>query len=259
MLLIALLCRCIHRSDREWGNSELLGLKMKTLVFCTAFSETQLVWRRRFLKWLQGIEVSGLQYTQLMLVDDGSPVFPDCFKFEQIDSSFTECTGRVVLLSLVPHLGRPSHLNYPGWFRSFGQALLYGLTHCFDKIVHVESDLYIYTNRLASSINEQCDGWRVFWCPKYNMPETGLQVIAGAEAILKAHTQFNQPYCNYQEQPAEFYLNHDITDRNFIGDRYGEALDAVPEDADYGAQLGEDWDTSTKRHLIAADTLNEQN
>ena len=232
---------------------------MKTLVFCTAFSKTQLRWRRRFFKWLQGIEGSGLQYTQIMLVDDGSPVFPDCFEFKQIDSTSTECTDRVVLLSLVPHFGRPSHLDYPGWFRSFGQALLYGLTHRFDKVVHVESDAYIYTTRLAGSINEQCDGWRVFWCPKYNMPETGLQVIAGAQAILKAHTQFNQPYCNYQGQHAEFYVHYDIADQSFIGDRYGEALAAVPENADYGAQIDEDWDTCTKRRLIAAESLNEQN
>ena len=222
---------------------------MKTLVFATAFSNTKERWERRFGKWLKGIEESGIEYDQILLPDDGSAVFPDCFDYDIIYSPTANSTKPVTLLSHTPNLGRPANLDYPGWYRSFAAAVAYAKHHGFDKVVHIESDCFVYSPRLAASINAQTDRWRAMWCPRYHFPETAIQVIAGSEAIDRAHGQLSQDYSRWVNQCAEHWMAIDWVDRSFNGDRYGEYLDCVPEDADYATQIDESWATSRTKFV----------
>lgn len=217
---------------------------MKTLVFCTAFSNTQERWQRRFGKWLKGIQDSGIEYNQILMPDDGSDVLPDCFDYDLIHSYKQVSTKPVTILSLTPNLGRPENLNYPGWYRSFSAAVAYARHHGFEKIVHIESDCFIFRTRLPESINTQTDRWRAMWCPRYQFPETAIQIIAGQEAIDRAHHQLSQDYSHWVNRCAEHWMAIDWIDRIWIGDRYGEYSTMVPVEADYATQIDESWDTS---------------
>jgi len=222
---------------------------MKTLIFCTAFSNTQERWEGRFGKWLEGVKSCGITYDQILWPDDGSEVMPEGFDYEIIHSTTESSSAELVLLSLLPNLGRPDILDYPGWYRSFGAAISYAKNHGFEKVIHIESDVFIYSKELADSINEQTTDWRAFWCAKYHFPETALQVIAGKESLDIADEQLSQNYDVWRNQVAEHWMKINVVDKNFKGDRYGEGLNEVPGDADYACQIDESWATPRKKHL----------
>lgn len=55
---------------------------MSTLVFCTSFSNNPLHWQQRYRKWVDYFESSLLEFDQMLIVDDGSPILPDWSDFE---------------------------------------------------------------------------------------------------------------------------------------------------------------------------------
>ena len=52
--------------------------------------------------------------------------------------------AQAVLFHFKNNLGRPSVYDYPGWFRSFTFVATYAQAYQFEKIVHIESDPYLY-------------------------------------------------------------------------------------------------------------------
>jgi hypothetical protein len=220
---------------------------MKTLVFCTAFSNSQDRWQKRFARWIQAVENTGIECDQILLADDGSSVMPDCFEYDTITSVSAMSDARVLFLKQEGNLGRPAILDYPGWYRSFASAIAYAKTHEFEKVIHIESDLFVYSQRLITSINQQHEHWRTFWCAKYQFPESALQVIAGHKAIAIANEQTSIPYDTWRGRAAENYLKFDIVDKSFLGDRFGEHYSAVPDYADFAAQIDESWATSRSK------------
>ena len=49
---------------------------MRTLAFCTSYAESKSAWTERWGRWMRAMTCSGLQFDQLLIVDDGSPVLP---------------------------------------------------------------------------------------------------------------------------------------------------------------------------------------
>jgi tetratricopeptide (TPR) repeat protein len=210
--------------------------KQKTLLFCTAYATGNNVWEDRYRRWLDAIDVSSIEYDQEIMIDDGSPIlpqWPDVSIAHDLDHYPTD--ARQVLISLAPHLGRLGMFNVPGWYRSFSTAAKIAVRFGFDKIIHIESDAFIISERLQRYINLSDEGWISLWCDTHAVPETGIQIIAGTG--LHAYSEFaRQPHEVFVEKSFEKTIPFTHVERGFRGGRYGEKLNYVPRDADWTMQ-----------------------
>ena len=215
---------------------------MKTLLFCTSYADTPHRWQSRYRKWLDYVSRSAIARDQVLLVDDGSASLPEwrglAILRELPDKAPADKT---VLFHFADNLGRPALLNYPGWFRSFALAAEYARKFGFDKIVHIESDSYVYSDRLVRFINGLSSGWTTFWCPSQGFPETCIQVVCAdrlEDYLALSHVSYAAELAN---RAIETLLPFTDVRKDFIGDRYGEIVQWLPEDADYGCQIPDDW------------------
>lgn len=215
---------------------------MKTLLFCTAYAGAPDQWALRYRKWLDFFSASKLARDQILLIDDGSPVMPS-WRGTRILEDLPEKQPREasVIFHFHDNLGRAAVLDYPGWFRSFFFAAQYAQRYGFDKIVHVESDCYLYSQRIVEFINALSTGWTTFWCPRWGFPETCIQVIC-ADQMERFRAIGNRNYKDeLSNQQIEFLLPFTDVRKDFVGDRYGEYLAWVPEEADYASQIPDSW------------------
>jgi hypothetical protein len=210
------------------------------LVFCTAYganpAHPSQGWNGRYLRWLNAILRCELQYEQVLLIDDGSPVLPDWVGLRVLtDLSGPQPAERVVMFHFLDNLGRPGVYDYPGWFRSFAFAARYAQTYGFEKIIHIESDAFLVSRRIQHYFNEISDGWVTFLGSRHNYPESGLQIIAGS-GLRTYYETVARPYSDFIGKPIEVILPFTRIEHGFIGDRYGETLTYVPMEADWTMQ-----------------------
>jgi hypothetical protein len=214
----------------------------RTLVFCTAFAEDPSVWNDRYRLWLDAIQASAIGADQVLIVDDGSATLPGWLDTRVIsinslgDAYSAPCAGPVLLAHFRTRLGRAGVLNFPGWHRSFAFAALYAERHAFDRVIHIESDAYVISARAQAFPAAVTDGWAAFWCARYDMPESAVQVAAGQGVRVLAGFA-RRPYGEMIGKPHEREMPFTAVEKQFRGDRMGEFADAVPADADYAAQV----------------------
>lgn len=215
---------------------------MRTLIYCTAYAGTATFWQARYRRWLDAILASGLQADQILLVDDGSPILPgwaDCAISSGTvpgEAFTTPPRGRIQLFHFQQRLGRAGMLDFPGWHRSFTFGALYAQAQGFDRVIHIESDAFVISERARAYLNGFTDGWASFWSPQYEIPESAIQVVAGEG--LRAFAEFARtPYAGMIGKPHETALPLTHVERSFTGDRYGEDERTIPEGVDYAAQV----------------------
>jgi hypothetical protein len=214
---------------------------MKTLVFCTSYSENLAYWEDRWGRWLSFIRGSGLQLDKIIIVDDGSPVLPSWPDVEIIGAAALRPTSGV---ADIHHFSdrRGRNVNgepFPGWYRSFGHAVQFAINTGFDRIIHIESDAFLLTQRAIDFFNSCDRGWVSLWCRSYHWPETTLQII-NEDRFAACIEFFTKPYSSYLSppvQPMEKLIPFTHINKTLIGDRYGERSDVVPFGADYVSQI----------------------
>ena len=120
---------------------------MRTLLFCTIYAEDQ-AGMGRLEKWLEHHQ--GLAYPcEVKLAAIGDGIDPRIYWPSGLDS----------ISNLQPHLGRPSHLNYPGWWRSFAHSVTVARANQCRRIWHVESDFFIASQRMIDRMHSLTRGW----------------------------------------------------------------------------------------------------
>ena len=213
---------------------------MRTLIYCTAFSLSLDNWECRYRRWIEALRISGVSFDQILIVDDGSPVLPawpdvEVFTEAAHGANFSS-SAQVVLYHFTENLGRSALYDFPGWYRSFGFGARYAKQHGFDKVVHLESDAYLISDRARAYVNDLRAGWTVLFCPKYDMPEITVQIICGESADRLV--QFvEQPYAQLRGKNHERALPYDHIEKSLVGDRYGEESLDIPLDADFACQV----------------------
>jgi len=182
---------------------------MKTLLFSTTWSDSAEHMQSRAGRWID--HHARLPYpceVELAVIGDG------------VEESISWPDGDYHRVNLMPHLGRPSHLDYPGWWRSFGYAAMIARQQGCQRIWHVESDFFIASWRMICKLNEIEQGWIAFWCPRHNMPETAIQVIS--EHHYAELASLGERYDKHAGRHAEHLVPFTTIVRNMVGDRYGE-------------------------------------
>ena len=215
---------------------------MRTLVYCTAYAEAQSVWQQRYRLWLDAILAGGLGQDQVLLVDDGSATLPgwadvQLFSGDVVGEGFTVGPrGPVLLFHFRQRLGRPDVTNFPGWHRSYVFGALYAEANGFDRVVHIESDAFLISERGRRFAAEMQDGWVAPWSAHYDMPELGISVAAG-DGLRRLAEFARQPYEALAGRVHERLVPFTRVEKTLIGDRFAESAAPVPPDADYATQV----------------------
>ena len=228
-----------------------------TLLFATGYLKNQEHFNR-YKKWIKYYweKSESLGVKNILIIDDGSSIekvqefkaqiekeIP--FEIYDYDELPDELINGVSWIRFPDNLGRPNIHTTAGWFRSFSYSGVIAEKYEYDKVIHIESDTFVITQRLLDYLRDLEKDWTVLFSKKYNFPETCIQVITrkhfkdlrllydlGKDYWFKAQT--NTWFI------AEFIFKFTNVVKCFIGDRYGEDwCFEIPEDADYVANFAE--------------------
>lgn len=215
---------------------------MKTLLFCTSYAASDETWELRYRRWLDFFGRSTLHKDQLLMIDDGSPKLPSWRGVKLLrELPERQPAEKAVLFHFADNLGRPDVLDYPGWYRSFTFAAVYARKYGFTKVVHVESDSFVFSRRMIDYLNELQTGWTTFWCPRWNFPESCIQVI-GSDQLEAYAALAAVPYSGkLSGHRIEELLPFTEVRKDFVGDRFGEYESWLPDKIDFGCQIPEEW------------------
>lgn len=213
---------------------------MRTLVFCTAYAAAASVWETRYRIWLDAVGALGAD--QVLIVDDGSSTLPGwpelhVLSGDVIGEAFTvRAPGGAMLFHFRQHLGRAAVLDFPGWHRSFVFAALFAAANGFDRVIHVESDALLLSARARAFVAAFSDGWAALYAPRFDMPESAVQVAAGSGLRVLAGFA-RQPYAAMVGKTHEREMPFTHVERGLVGDRVGETPGDLPAGWDYAAQV----------------------
>jgi hypothetical protein len=215
--------------------------KKRTLIFCTSYAESIPAWDERWGRWLRAVMGSGVCYETILIVDDGSPAWPSWNDFTVTSAENPTGTQGHRIHHFANRLGREigSDMPFPGWYRSFAHAVSWGIQGDYDRIIHIESDAFLVSDRAVEFFNIYHTGWAALWCRKHGFPESALQII-NRDQFRACQDFFSRPYSAHidsSKTAIEHLLPFTYVNRELIGDRYGEGARPVPADTDYAAQI----------------------
>lgn len=208
----------------------------RSLIFCTSYVSDAAAWDGRYRRWLRHHGAIDWGDALLCMIDDASPWRPPpeeilCRGTEQLPAAASP-----LMLRFGERLGRPAPGRYPGWWRSFLFSVRAARHFGCDKIVHIESDTYVLTRRMSEFIRGRSQGWTAFWCPRWNFPESCVQVIC-ADQFPRMESMWNLGWLRFADQLAERILPFTEVVREPHGNRYGEFRTRIPSYADFAAQV----------------------
>lgn len=99
----------------------------------------------------------------------------------------------------------------------------------YDKIIVLDDDAYLLSDRIIKYVKNLNSGWTTFWCPKYQFPECAAHVLCrDAFPIFEAFTSV--PFGDHIGKTMERTLPFTNVNKDFNCDRYGENYTAqLPE------------------------------
>lgn len=201
---------------------------MKTLLFCTAYFGQSI---DRYIDWVNYYKEK-LPDCEMLLVHDG-PIDVDLknklfleTEYYINDNNLKEFETKLL----------HQHPVFPSWWRSFMYALKKGKTS-YDKIIHIESDAYIFSKRLLDYLDTANSGWISLYSKKHGLPESAIQII-NKDAFNRID---DMPEMWHFEKIAEFGIPFTKIEKSFIGDRYGEDNKLPRHSIDYACQWSLNW------------------
>lgn len=214
----------------------------KTLLFCTSYFDTKAKYYLRYKKWIS--YYSNLEFSKdkdIFVLDDGSNLELADNLYNYIEGDVSENTkiDKVNFYHFPERWGSYSTANHPGWYRSFLFSYELATTLDYDKIILVESDLYLLSQKICDYIDELDSGWVSFRCPTYGFPESSLQIIN--KDNYKRLFNFQQETLakgldKMAAKNAEWVIPFTHVETSFRGDRYGEKKVKQESYMDYYAQ-----------------------
>ncbi|MDP5241244.1 hypothetical protein Q9Q94_17015 [Uliginosibacterium sp. 31-16] len=212
--------------------------KSRVLLFCTSYIEDMDSWRNRYARWLSHHRQLAGDECVMCFIDDGSPYVPN----KQTLPVYTSLDGLSpavkgpFMFRFEERLGRSGLLSYPGWWRSFLASASIARALSCDKIIHVESDAYLFSRKMFRGLLGLEYGWWAAWCESQAFPESALQVICSDQfgALRLLSQRDPTTFCN---MTAERFLPFTGILKQFTGDRYSEFRSTIPKNADFAVQI----------------------
>jgi hypothetical protein len=214
----------------------------KTLLFCTSYFETEEIYYLRYKKWISYyLSLDFSKDKDVFMLDDNSDLNVADNLYNFIEGEITEKTKieRMNFFHFDQRWGGARTANHAGWYRSFLFSLDIADVLGYEKIIHIESDLYLLTPKICEHIDNINSGWVSFKCPTYGFPESSLQII-NKDNFGKFRNFKNELQAkgldNLGSQQVEWLLPLSKIEDEFTGDRYGEKAVKQSKDMDYYAQ-----------------------
>jgi hypothetical protein len=231
---------------------------MKSFIFATSYIDNDEAYEKRYLKWIRYYQdLSFTDDKSIFLIDDGSPdEFISKFKktkhmkvIDERDDIFNDeklegasWLDKSNIFHFNKRLGINPADNTPGiygstvgWYRSFFHSVEIANKFQFDKIIHIESDAYLITEKVCTFIDALETGWTSLWCPRYSFPETSIQIIC-RDQFDNLEKLRQTDLSEFSTVIAEDVLPITQVTQSFIGDRYGECTDKQVPGVDYYCQ-----------------------
>ena len=203
---------------------------------------------------------------KIILIDDGSPKpWLKKLGLAIYDVKIERMPNKVKLPKNIPenmaifrfpeNYGRPVLTVIPGWWRSFTFASLLGIRYNLDKIMHIEADCFVVSEKMFRWLKSKHETWSAPYTKRYWYAETCIQVIPRSKfAQLFAFWEmgkeywFKNGYSNMQYIPELILPIENIVKNEFYGDRWGEDWwkEEIPKNADYAANIGAITDTAMR-------------
>lgn len=204
---------------------------MKTILATTCWLDDEHYFKRT-QKWLDYYEnMNDLIFDHIILVDNASS--PE--NIARLKGS------KFVVSRQEPHLTRASHLSYPFVWRA---VFLMDKMEA-DKIIYMNTDVFLLSDKMTTWVNQLKEGWTVPWCKKHNFPEADLQILVKPNSDYSNFIK-GRNYMSYNGQQMESILPVTV-DRSLKGDRYSEYKGGVvPDDADFITQCVLDMEVKYK-------------
>lgn len=199
---------------------------MKSFIFCTSCVRNNLAthYLNRYKRWINYnlALLDDLKADRLFLIDDGGNVEDDSFKIIQKKLP-NQLTDKVYLYRFDNNLGRRSLHDYPGWWRSFLFAIEIAGKYGYNKIIHIESDYFVLSDKLKTFIRDVDQGWNCMYSDFFQFPEPAIQVICeDAFDNFRAVREELRENGYQATGSAEGTLPFTNVQKNFVGDRIGE-------------------------------------
>lgn len=211
---------------------------MNTFIFCTSYFEDNHVLKNRYKKWYDYYRK--LTDSTIFCIDDASPFSLQDINWINLDTSKVD-EKLLNFHTFKNNLGRISITNFPGWIRSFQYSIDIAKKFNFERIIHIESDFFILNKGMLNYLLNIKFGWHAVWCPKYNMPETALQVICEDQFESVNNIIKKYEFMNKDIQSIETILPFTNIIKKYTGDRYGETEQKIESFMDYYGQFSTDW------------------
>ena len=210
---------------------------------CIIDSEHRL---RRNIKWLDyyGPILNDFGVDHIWLIDNASPMEElkklggeiYNLKFDLIEPATTR-----PYLKILRYEQRFERVRFRV-YHYFYRALFTGIQTLprqfeYTKAIHIDTDVYVLSKRLAAYIKDSNTGWEAFWCKKYNFAESTFHIICqDSFHIGDKFIADSFPIEKYDDRDAENIIPFTNVSKSFIGDRYGESSLVQAPAMDYYCQ-----------------------
>lgn len=145
----------------------------------------------------------------------------------------------VVLFRHPDHLPRdrnkPHHYPF-GWRMIFSARKF---LDDFDRIVFLDSDSFVLSEKLANWVKHTLTGWQTIWCARYRMPEGNISILnRDVYSDFKEWTgdDYEKFLTKYLGRMMEVRLPFTYVDKDFICDRFGDTRELQRPEMDFYGQ-----------------------
>jgi len=143
--------------------------------------------------------------------------------------------GILDIIRLSPHLPSGSALNYPYCWRGLYELKTL-INRGYDKIISIDSDGFVLSQRLANYFRLLDTGWTSLWCPRWNFPESACHVLCEDSFPIYLDYIEQMPWQNRVGTKMETSLPFTYINKAFNADRYGESRLPQCTEMDYYGQ-----------------------
>lgn len=191
---------------------------MKTCIYTLLYidGEERLNRNIKFVNYYRNLKEE-LGFTHFYFCDNASPLeWTDKF----IEATDPHKHKDIISFRYNQHLERKGVFDYPYCWRGL-HTMRVLIDSGFEKILCIDSDMYVLTKELAAYIKNCNSGWEAFWCNKYSFPEAALHILNKDKFdFFMGYTSI--PWERMNGLVMEKVLPFSKVNQDFLIDRYGE-------------------------------------
>jgi len=126
-------------------------------------------------------------------------------------------------------------LDYPYCWRALWTINEMLINSYVQKVIHIDSDGFVLSQRLMDHLRNTKTGWETFWVERYGFPEASLWTL-NRDSFSILNNFFAHGWASYNGKLMEVELPFTKVNKEFVTDRFGEDRTMPNESIDYYGQ-----------------------